>query len=175
MGVSNMTRRVRALSQQAGFTLIEIMVAVAVVGIAMAIAGPNFTRMYIDYEAKSTASEITRHLVLVRTRAMTTNQTLNVQIVLANGGVQMTTANLAGVPALQGLNRIEAGHMTTLAFNNGGIPSGGIVQFNSLGLRTSVPGTGVQTITIGGTLSGTPTRQYQINIAPSGTSGLVRL
>jgi Tfp pilus assembly protein FimT len=152
-----------------------MMIAVAIIGIAAAIAIPNFTRWYIDYQAKATASEITRHLVLVRTRAMTTNQTLNVQIVLVNGGVQMTTTNFAGVPALQGLNRIEAVQMTTLAFNNGGIPGGGVVQFNSYGLRTSVPGTGVQTITVGGTLSGTPTTQYMINVAPSGTSGLVRL
>ena len=52
----------------------------------------------------------------------------------------MTTTNLAGAPALQGLNRIEAVQMTTLAFNNGGLlPNGGVVQFNSYGLRTSVP------------------------------------
>jgi len=156
--------------------LIEVLIAAAIIGIAAAIAIPNFTRMYIDYQARVTASEITRHLVLVRTRAMTTNQTLNVQIVLVNGGVQMTTTNLAGAPALQGLNRIEAVQMTTLAFNNGGLlPNGGVVQFNSLGIRTSVPGTGVQTITVGGTLTGAPTTQYLINIAPSGTSGLVRL
>jgi prepilin-type N-terminal cleavage/methylation domain-containing protein len=176
MRVFNKARRNGTLSAQAGFTLIEIMIAVVIIGVAMAIAIPNFTRMYIDYQAKAAASEITRHLVLVRTRAMTTNQTLNVQIVLVNGGVQMTTTNLAGAPALQGLNRIEAVQMTTLAFNNGGLlPNGGVVQFNSLGMRTSVPGTGVQTITIGGTLSGIPTTQYRINVAPSGTSGLVRL
>ncbi len=176
MGVSNKTRRDRTLSLQAGFSLIEVLIAVAIIGIAAAIAIPNFTRMYTDYQARVTASEITRHLVLVRTRAMTTNQTLNVQIVLVNGGVQMTTTNLAGAPALQGLNRIEAAQMTTLAFNNGGlIPNGGVVQFNSFGIRTSVPGTGVQAITVGGTLGGTPTTQYLINIAPSGTSRLVRL
>jgi len=156
--------------------LIEVIIVVAIIGIAAAIVMPNFTRMYIDYQARVTASEITRHLVLVRTRAMTSNQTLSVQIVLVNGGVQMTTTNLAGAPALQGLNRIEAVQMTTLAFNNGGLlPNGGVVQFNSYGLRASVPGTGVQTITVGGTLSGTPTTQFLINIAPSGTSGLVRL
>ena len=154
--------------------MIEVLIAVAIIGIAAAIAMPNFTRMYTDYQTRVTASEITRHLVLVRTRAMTTNQTLNVQIVLVNGGVQMTTTNPAGVQALQ-LNRIEAVQMTTLAFNLGGIlPNGGVVQFNSYGLKTSVPGA-VQTITVGGTLGGAPTTQYLINIAPSGTSGLVRL
>lgn len=176
MGVSNKTKRDVTLSRQAGFTLVEIVIAVAIIGIAAAIAMPNFTRMYIDYQARATASEITRHLVFVRTRAMTSNQTLNVQIILVNGGVQMTTTNLAGAPALQGLNRIEAVQMTTLVFNNGGLlPNGGVVQFNSYGIRTSVPGTGVQTIRVGGTLAGTPTTQYLINIAPSGTSGLVRL
>ena len=175
MGVSNKTRRDRILSRQAGFSLIEVLIAVAIIGIAAAIAIPNFTRMYMDYQARVTASEITRHLVLVRTRAMTSNQTLNVQIVLVNGGVQMTTTNLAGAPALQGLNRIEAALMAPLIFNNGAIPGGGVVQFNSFGIRTSVPGTGVQAITVGGTLAGTPTTQYLINIAPSGTSRLVRL
>lgn len=176
MGVSNKTRRDVTLSRQAGFSLIEVLIAVAIIGIAAAIAMPNFTRMYIDYQARATASEITRHLVLARTRAMTSNQTLSVQIVLVNGGVQMITTNLAGAPALQGLNRIEAVQMTTLTFNNGGLlPNGGVVQFNSFGMRASVPGTGVQTITVGGTLAGAPTTQYLINIAPSGTSRLVRL
>ncbi|HYM88476.1 MAG TPA: prepilin-type N-terminal cleavage/methylation domain-containing protein [Nitrospiraceae bacterium] len=176
MGVSNKTRRAVTLSRQAGFSLIEVLIATAIIGIAAVIAMPNFTRMYIDYQARATASEITRHLVLARTRAMTSNQTLSVQIVLVNGGVQMTTTNLAGAPALQGLNRIEAVQMTTLTFNNGGLlPNGGVVQFNSFGMRASVPGTGVQTITVGGTLAGAPTTQYLINIAPSGTSRLVRL
>lgn len=175
MRVFNKTRRDGALSRQAGFTLIEIVIAMAIIGIAAAIAMPSFTRMYIDYQAKVTASEITRHLVLVRTRAMTSNQTLAVQIVLVNGGVQMTTTNPAAAQAFP-MNRIESVQMTTLAFNNGGLlPNGGVVQFNSYGLRTSVPGTGVQTITVGGVLGGTPTTQYMINIAPSGTSGLVRL
>lgn len=176
MGVSNKTRRDVTLSRQAGYSLIEVLIAAAIIGIAAAIAMPNFTRMYIDYQARATASEITRHLVLARTRAMTSNQTLSVQIVLVNGGVQMTTTNLAGAPALQGLNRIEAVQMTTLTFNNGGLlPNGGVVQFNSFGMRASVPGTGVQTITVGGTLAGAPSTQYLINIAPSGTSRLVRL
>ena len=71
MGVSNKTRRDGTLSRQAGFSLIEVLIAVAIIGIAAAIAMPNFTRMYMDYQARGTASEITRHLVLARTTALT--------------------------------------------------------------------------------------------------------
>jgi prepilin-type N-terminal cleavage/methylation domain-containing protein len=174
MSVSKKTRPDGSLSRQAGFTLLEIIVVVTIIGIAAAIATPNFTRMYKDYQAKMTASEITRYLVLVRTRAMTSNQALAVQIVLVNGRVSMTTLNPAGVQALP-VGTLDAVQITTFAFNNGAIPNGGVVQFDSYGLRTSVPGTGVQTILVGGTIGVVPTAQYLINIAPSGTSRLVRL
>jgi len=173
MGVFAKTRRDGTLCRQAGFTLIELMIAVAIIGVAMAIAIPNFARMYIDYEAKATASEITRYLVLARTRAMTSNQTLTVGIVLVNGVVSMTATNFAGAQAFR--NGFDARHMAPLVFSGGGIPNGGAVQFDSNGVRTSVPGAGVQTITVGGILSGSPTQQYRINVAPSGIAGLARL
>ena len=63
--------------------------------------------------------------------------------------------------------------MTTLAFNNGGIlPNGGVVQFNSYGLRTSVPGTGVQTITVGGTIAGAPTHNISLTSRRAEPAGL---
>ena len=174
MSISNKTRPDGTRSWQAGFTLLEIMIVVTIIGIMAAIAIPNFTQMYKDYQAKMTASAITRYLVLVRTRAMTSNQSLAVQIVLVNGTVSMTTLNPAGAQALP-VGTLDAVQIAIFAFNNGAIPNGGVVQFDSYGLRTSVPGTGVQTIQVGVTIGGVPKAEYQINIAPSGTSGVVRL
>ena len=173
MGVSNTARREGSLPRQAGFTLIEVIIAVAIIGIAVAIAIPNFGRMYTDYQAKTTAAEITRFLVMTQTRAQTSNQTLTVGIVLVSGVVSMTTTNPAGVQVFR--NGFDAVHMTALTFNSGAIPGGGVVMFSSDGMRTSAPGVGVQTITVVGTAGADPTRQYRVNIGLGGITRLVML
>ncbi|MEK7868834.1 MAG: prepilin-type N-terminal cleavage/methylation domain-containing protein, partial [Nitrospirota bacterium] len=43
-------RRSKFRSQEGGFTLLEIMIVVVIVGIAAALAVPNLTFMYAKYE-----------------------------------------------------------------------------------------------------------------------------
>ena len=53
-----------------GFTLLELMIAIAILGIALGIAVPGFTDLLRSYRAQSQSSEITRTVALARSEAI---------------------------------------------------------------------------------------------------------
>lgn len=53
-----------------GFTLLELMIAIAILGIALGIAVPAFTDMLRSYRAQSQSSEIARAVSLARSEAI---------------------------------------------------------------------------------------------------------
>ncbi len=57
-------------SQEGGFTLLEIMIVVVIVGIASALAVPNLTFMYAKYELYQTTTTIYNRLIMARTAAI---------------------------------------------------------------------------------------------------------
>lgn len=56
-----------------GFTLVELMIAIAIIGIVSAIAVPNFQQMVSSQRVKSAASDIYGSLQLARSEAMKRN------------------------------------------------------------------------------------------------------
>lgn len=60
-------------SQEGGFTLLEIMIVVVIVGIASALAVPNLTFMYAKYELYQTTTTLYNRLIMARSAAISRN------------------------------------------------------------------------------------------------------
>jgi len=60
-------------SQEGGFTLLEIMIVVVIVGIASALAIPNLTFMYAKYELYQATTTVYNRLIMARTAAISRN------------------------------------------------------------------------------------------------------
>jgi len=76
---------------QAGFTLIELMIAVTIVGVLTAIAFPSFQQAYHNQQVKTTVSDAHISLLLARSEAIKRNA--NVDIVGIAGGWQVQLAS----------------------------------------------------------------------------------
>ena len=117
-------------NREGGFTLIEIMIVIGIVGLTSVLAVPR----YIDWHAKSqlrqAATEIQNQLSLARISAMSRNSVVNVSFVLSGGKVQFSAGDASGVsviPATQMMSAVTGLNPapTTVAFSPLGIRSGG--------------------------------------------------
>ncbi|MGH7218955.1 MAG: pilus assembly FimT family protein, partial [Nitrospiraceae bacterium] len=95
MGVSNKTRRDLTLSRQAGFSLIEVLIAVAIIGIVSALAIPNYLVWQSRSELRQAVTEVQNQLLLARMAALSRNAPVTVAISITNGAVLTTTTNAA--------------------------------------------------------------------------------
>lgn len=145
-------------SREGGFTLIEIMIAVVIVGLATTLAVPNYLQWNARYQLKQAASEIWSHLSLARVAAMNRNTSVNVALAVASGQVTIATTTVGGLPVLP-TQTIQMGHVTGV-----NVVGGGAIQFNSLGLRSSGAAATNQIITV----TNDQNLTYSIRVIPGG-------
>jgi len=72
---------------QRGFTLIEVMIAVAIVGILAMVAIPNYLQWNARYQLKQATTELAGSLTLARMAAMNRNLAVTVTLALVSGRV----------------------------------------------------------------------------------------
>jgi len=142
-------------ARQAGFSLIEVMIVVAIIGISAALAAPNFTQWYVQTQLRQTTAEIASQLTLARMAGMNRNRSVDVTVMNSGGVVSLSAVTSAGAAV------INTASFPTHVKSVVGTPV--TVSFSSMGVRTS-GGTGVQTIGLCDTYG----RQYSVTIVASG-------
>jgi prepilin-type N-terminal cleavage/methylation domain-containing protein len=140
---------------QAGFTLIETVIVVAIIGIGAALAIPNFTQWYVQTQLRQTTAEVAGQLTLARMAGMNRNRSVDVTVMNAGGVVSLSAVPSSGGPVIN--SATFPAHVKSV------VGSPVTVSFSSMGVRTS-GGTGVQTIGLCDTYG----RQYSVTIIASG-------
>ena len=143
-------------SRAGGFTLIEIMIAVAILGIGSAIAVPEFIRWNARTQLRQATSEIVSQLTMARMAAMNRNRGVDITIQATSGVVSVSAVVSGGsgtvIPSRNLMNSVKS------------VTGGPVtVSFSSLGVKTSA-GTGTQTFGV----CDTNNVQYSVIIIPAG-------
>ncbi|MBN4054100.1 prepilin-type N-terminal cleavage/methylation domain-containing protein [Nitrospira defluvii] len=141
-----------------GFSLLEIVVTVAILGVLVGIAIPNYLTWNARYEFKGAAHDLASNLKLAKLSAMSRNTTITVKLQANGNDTEYVTTN-AVIPT-----ETLPSDLTVV----GGLPVD--ITFNAFGQRTS-GGTGDQIINIDST-SNASTR-YVITIRISGKVSVV--
>lgn len=86
------------MSNQKAFTLVELMVVVALVVTVMAIATPSFQRFAINGNLKAAARDIASDVALLRQRCMAENRMYRISLNVGGGSYTLQQCNAPGSP-----------------------------------------------------------------------------
>jgi len=132
--------------RESGFTLIEVMIVVAIIGVASALAIPNYVEWKAQHDLRESVSEFSSDLNLARVVAMNRNRQATVTIQLLPAGVvQVSGLTVLTAVPLTTLNTFPAqtmnGSVTGFQPIFGGVPglpnATTTVVFSSMGLSTA--------------------------------------
>jgi type IV fimbrial biogenesis protein FimT len=71
-------KTMRAAKRAAGFTLLEAMISVVILGVLAAMAGPSFSTMVANQRMKGASSDLFGSLTMARSEALKRNQSVTV-------------------------------------------------------------------------------------------------
>lgn len=152
------------MGKSRGFTLIELMVTIAVLAIVAMMAAPSFRTMQINQKLKLSVMEMKTGIQQGRSRAILTRSTTVICpsiVAQATCGANITNysslsdrqkADSVLIPKIDGLVSIKAGSDNNFLFNPQGITTNKTITLcgSNKSFAINVDGPGVVTITEGG-------------------------
>jgi type IV pilus assembly protein PilA len=148
MGVSSIIKKIKRqkaglASSEAGFTLVETLIVLAIIGIAGLIALPNYLVWQSRSELRQAVTEVQNQLLLARMAAFSRNAPVTVAISLANGAVLTATTNAATGAQVLASTSVRLPHVVDLKVGPSAAWTSAAtanVSFNSRGMRSGGPG-----------------------------------
>jgi type IV fimbrial biogenesis protein FimT len=148
MGVFSVLKKIKRqkaslASSETGFTLIEMLIVVAIMGIAALIAIPNYLVWESRSELRQAVTEVQNQLLLARMAALSRNAPVTVAISITNGAVLTTTTNAATGAQVLASTSVRLPHVVDLKVGPSAAWTSAAtanVSFNSRGMRSGGPG-----------------------------------
>lgn len=106
-----------------GFTLIEMAIVGAIIGITTMIAVPSFTQWFVKYQMKQAATELAGNLNLARAAAMSRGTGIAVTTAMTSGRATLTFGDVFPPVILN--ERVTNITAATIGFNTFGLRAGG--------------------------------------------------
>lgn len=161
--------RVRVFREASGFTLMETIVVVAIIGLATVVAVPYFSKLSRRQRLVSVAHEIQSSLMAARMRAVNYNRSVSFVITEATGAEELHRLQAdpvvplptpAPAPMIAWIKRSEVSFVAT--------PTPGKVTFSADGRMISETAPTSAIITVQGPVGSPITNQVQIRTNSSG-------